>query len=89
MKAGPALRKIGQLEAKFTDAKAPATKPATPAKAESAKPAAVVTEISRAPAPISPLKSGTPVAEVPIDAQGVYYGDFPTYKRLREAGKIK
>jgi hypothetical protein len=46
-------------------------------------------EISKAPAPISPLKGGSPVVDVPVDSNGEFKGSFAKYKELRTAGKIK
>jgi len=83
-----ALREIGKLEVTQPWLKGKTAAPAPEAKAP-AKPAAAATEISRAPAPITPLRGGTSVPEVPVDSSGNFFGDFATYKRMRAEGKIK
>jgi hypothetical protein len=85
--ARSAVLRIGKLDAKFEAEKPQAS--ASTTKVEPAKPVTAATEISRAPAPISPLKGGdTSTASAPIDSNGVYHGDYATWKRLRAEGKI-
>lgn len=83
-----AVRKIGRLEAKLLDAKAPAADPPA-GKTEPAKTAAAAAELSRAPAPITPLKGANAPVEPPIDSRGEFVGTYADWKRLRQEGKIK
>lgn len=72
------LKLIGKLETKFE---------AAPAQAPTAAPVAAPAPAFRAPAPIVPVR-GTKAADVPIDSNGEFTGDFQTFKKLNKAGKI-
>jgi hypothetical protein len=80
---GKALKELGKIEARLEVAAkaAPKSEPDTKVVPK--------VEISKAPAPISPLKGGSPVVDVPVDSNGEFKGSFAKYKELRTAGKIK
>jgi len=44
---------------------------------------------SNAPTPIQPIRGGKGSADVPMDADGRFYGSFAAYKEARKAGKIR
>jgi DNA repair exonuclease SbcCD ATPase subunit len=71
-----ALKEVGKIEARLE--KAPESK---------AEVKAVV--VSKAPKPISPLKSMSASAEVPIDSSGNFNGSFKQYREMRKQGKIR
>lgn len=74
---GGMIREVGKLEVKLA-------KPSTKSAETDHK-----TEISKAPKPISTLKGGGSISEVPQDGKGEFTGTYSDYKALRQAGKIK
>lgn len=82
MTVSGALRALGKLEAKLEGA------PIKKEKEEPAKAGSKSEEPSKAPTPISPLKGGNAVPEIPVDSAGNFKGDFHQYKELRKAKKL-
>lgn len=86
MTVAGAAKAIGKLEARLEGAKQGASK--SEAKEAKEVPAPKV-EISKAPAPINPLKGANAPLDLPINSKGEWTGDYQSFKKAVEEGKIK